>query len=64
MQMNIYTTQLKKSIRQKLEHINDTEYLASLDAILTFETISPDGKMPRQESTQKRSLLKKMFSLL
>jgi hypothetical protein len=45
--MNIYTTQLKRSIREKLEYVNDADYLATLDAILTYETISPNGKLPK-----------------
>jgi hypothetical protein len=36
--MNAYTTQLKESIREKLDTIEDAEYLSSLDAILTYET--------------------------
>lgn len=36
--MNIYVTQLKQSIKTKLEQIEDAEYLSSLDAILTYET--------------------------
>lgn len=36
--MNAYTTQLKESIREKLNTIDDAEYLSSLDAILTYET--------------------------
>lgn len=53
--MNIYTTQLKRSIRQKLEYVNDADYLATLDAILTYETIAPNGKLPQQESAPKFS---------
>jgi hypothetical protein len=53
--MNIYTTQLKRSIREKLEYVNDAEYLATLDAILTYETISPAGKLPREDGTRKFS---------
>jgi hypothetical protein len=44
--MNIYVSQLKKSISQKLENVNDADYLATLDAILTYETISGNGRMP------------------
>lgn len=36
--MNAYTTQLKESIREKLNTIEDADYLSSLDAILTYET--------------------------
>jgi hypothetical protein len=36
--MNIYVTQLKQSIREKLDQIEDAEYLSSLDAVLTYET--------------------------
>lgn len=59
--MNIYTTQLKKSIREKIEFINDADYLASLDAILTYETISGDGRMPQRAKTVGFSLLKKIW---
>ncbi|MBI3511356.1 MAG: hypothetical protein HY064_11885 [Bacteroidetes bacterium] len=61
--MKIYTTQLKKSIREKLESINDTEYLASLDAILTYEVISPDGKMPAGKK-EKKFFLKKFWPFI
>ncbi|HTL83527.1 MAG TPA: hypothetical protein VL651_17545 [Bacteroidia bacterium] len=60
--MKIYATQLKKSIREKLDAINDTEYLASLDAVLTYETISSDGKLP-QVKKGNYSPLMKFFSL-
>jgi len=53
--MNIYTSQLKQSIREKLDHVEDAEYLATLDAILTYETISPSGKMPPSSPAQKFS---------
>jgi hypothetical protein len=59
--MNIYTTQLKKSIREKIEFINDADYLASLDAILTYETISGDGRMPQRGKSSGFSLLKKIW---
>lgn len=36
--MNIYTQQLKQSIREKIDRIEDAEYLSSLDAVLTYET--------------------------
>ena len=36
--MNTYTTQLKQSIREKIDRIEDAEYLSSLDAVLTYET--------------------------
>ncbi|CAN5159364.1 hypothetical protein BH09BAC5_BH09BAC5_14570 [soil metagenome] len=56
--MNIYVSQLKKSIAQKLENVNDADYLATLDAILTYETISSNGKMqnPVEKKTRKRFL--------
>lgn len=43
--MNIYVSQLKQSIKTKLEQIEDAEYLSSLDAILTYET---HGLQPQQ----------------
>lgn len=46
--MNLYTEQLKESIREKLDHIEDPEYLSSLDAILTFETY---GSSEQKENT-------------
>lgn len=46
--MNIYTTQLKQSIQQKLELIDDEEYLSSLDAILTYETADMPPRSERQ----------------
>ncbi len=61
--MNIYVSQLKKSIAQKLENVNDADYLATLDAILTYETISPNGKMP-QNPVEKRSSRKRFLSFL
>lgn len=56
--MNIYVSQLKKSITQKLENVNDADYLATLDAILTYETISHEGKMPNpvEKKMKKRFL--------
>lgn len=59
--MNIYTTQLKQSIREKIEFINDPEYLASLDAILTYETISADGKIPQTAKKQMGNFLKRFW---
>jgi hypothetical protein len=44
--MDIYISQLRERIRGKIETINDPDYLASLDAILTYEAVSPEGKMP------------------
>jgi hypothetical protein len=38
--MNVYVTQLKRSIAEKLQYIDDAEYLSSLDAILTYESYS------------------------
>ncbi len=64
--MNLYTEQLKDSIREKLNHIEDAEYLSSLDAILTYETY---GSPTRKESTslntpKKKSPLWKKLSFL
>lgn len=59
--MNIYTTQLKRSIREKIEFINDPDYLASLDAILTYETISTEGKLPRVTKSSVLAMLKKCW---
>jgi hypothetical protein len=59
--MNIYVSQLKKSISQKLENVNDADYLATLDAILTYETISSDGKIP-QSPAEKKSPGKRLLS--
>lgn len=60
--MNIYLSQLKKSITQKLENVNDAEYLATLDAILTYETNSQNGKMPNPvEKKSKRRFLSYLF---
>jgi hypothetical protein len=60
--MNIYVSQLKKSISQKLENVNDAEYLATLDAILTYETISSKGKMPNPvEKKPRRRFLSFFF---
>jgi hypothetical protein len=54
--MNLYTEQLKESIREKLDHIEDTEYLSSLDAILTFETY---GSQEQKESAEMKPARKK-----
>jgi len=59
--MNIYVSQLKKSISQKLENVNDADYLATLDAILTYETISSDGKIP-QNPVEKKNPRKRFLS--
>jgi hypothetical protein len=59
--MNIYVTQLKRSIREKLDTINDADYLASLDAVLTYESIDPNGKMPRAGQKNSNSFLKKIW---
>lgn len=59
--MSIYTVQLKQSIREKIECIDDPEYLASLDAILTYEAISPEGKMPSPVKKQFGDLLRKFW---
>jgi hypothetical protein len=59
--MNIYITQLKRSIREKLDTIEDPDYLASLDAVLTYETIAPNGKIPRPENRSALSFLKKIW---
>ncbi len=57
--MNIYVSQLKKSISQKLENVNDADYLATLDAILTYETMSGSGRMPNP--VEKKSWWMKKF---
>ncbi|HLG02941.1 MAG TPA: hypothetical protein VI731_05060 [Bacteroidia bacterium] len=54
--MNIYATLLKKSIKEKLETINDAEYLSTLDAVLTYEAIQMDGKIPRAK--KRKSVLR------
>jgi hypothetical protein len=51
--MNIYVTQLKRSIREKIDHVEDADYLATLDAILTYETISSSGRLPRSGEEKK-----------
>ena len=51
--MKIYVSQLKKSIAQKLEHVNDADYLATLDAILTYETIKEEGGVTRNPVEKK-----------
>lgn len=55
--MKIYVSQLKKSIAQKLEHVNDADYLATLDAILTYETIKEEGgqEIQSRKSSKKDS---------
>lgn len=61
--MNLYTTQLKESIREKLEYIDDPEYLSSLDAILTYETYGNDKRKtqePVQPEKKKTPLWKKL----
>ncbi len=47
--MNVYVTQLKRSIADKLQYIDDAEYLSSLDAILTYESyaMNAEKKKPR-----------------
>ena len=65
--MNIYTTQLKRSILAKLDRINDAEYLSSLDAILTHEIISPDGRISNEKNISENGnlfsvVLKKIFA--
>jgi hypothetical protein len=64
--MNVYVTQLKESIREKLEHIEDAEYLSSLDAILTYETYgSPQRtEKPVNESARKKTPLWKKLGFL
>lgn len=52
--MNLYTEQLKESIREKLDHIDDAEYLSSLDAILTFETYGSPQSEKTQEPVKKK----------
>jgi hypothetical protein len=37
--MNKQTEQLKRRLYNKIESIEDAEYLASLDAVITWETI-------------------------
>lgn len=64
--MNIYVTQLKESIREKLDHIEDAEYLSSLDAILTYETFGSEKratKKPESGSKKKSPLWKKLSFL-
>ena len=51
--MNIATLQLKKNILKKLDAINDTEYLASLDAVLTYETFSANDDLENSEEKAK-----------
>lgn len=58
--MNLYTEQLKESIREKLDHIEDAEYLSSLDAILTFETYGAEERKPDQTAVKKKMLWKKL----
>lgn len=61
--MNLYTTQLKESIREKLEHIDDAEYLSSLDAILTYETYGSDKRQTPESvpgEQKKKPLWKKL----
>jgi hypothetical protein len=53
--MNIYVTQLKRSIREKIDHVEDADYLATLDAILTYETISSNGRLPQTGEQKKFS---------
>lgn len=53
--MNIYTQQLKNSIREKIDRIDDADYLSSLDAVLTYETYGMN------ESNKKRTPLQKSF---
>lgn len=64
--MNLYTEQLKESIREKLDHIEDAEYLSSLDAILTFETYGSgeNTKEPSSGSAKKKSPLWKKLGFL
>lgn len=64
--MNIYVTQLKQSIREKLDHIEDAEYLSSLDAILTYETFGSENRTPKktQSETKKKTPLWKKLSFL
>ena len=59
--MNAYTTQLKESIREKLDAIDDAEYLSSLDAILTYETY---GKSEASNETVEPQPEKKKYPLL
>lgn len=61
--MKIYVSQLKKSIAQKLEHVNDADYLATLDAILTYETIKEEGVVTRNP-VEKKSSKKGFLSFL
>jgi hypothetical protein len=64
--MNLYTTQLKESIREKLEYIDDPEYLSSLDAILTYETYGNEKRKAEDTppTEKKKTPLWKKLSFL
>lgn len=62
--MNLYTEQLKESIREKLDHIDDAEYLSSLDAILTFETYGDQERNESVEPKRKKTPLWKKLGFL
>jgi hypothetical protein len=62
--MNLYTEQLKESIREKLNHIEDAEYLSSLDAILTFETYGSQERKEMNATAGKKTPLWKRLGFL
>lgn len=51
--MNVYTQQLKNSIREKIDRIDDADYLSSLDAVLTYETYGMNDKNSKRTPLQK-----------
>lgn len=54
--MNVYVTQLKRSIADKLQYIDDAEYLSSLDAILTYESYAMNA-----EKKKTRGWIERLF---
>jgi hypothetical protein len=54
--MNLYVTQLKRSIAEKLQYIDDAEYLSSLDAILTYESYAMKAEKKKTRAWMERFL--------
>lgn len=58
--MHAYTTQLRRSIREKLENIEDPEYLSTIDAILTWETYP---SVQRSATVRRRSFWRRLLGI-
>lgn len=50
-------SQLKQNLRKKIDKIQDADYLTSLDAILTFETVQEKTGSGAEKTAKKSSWL-------